>query len=126
VFITKPGAGRAVIADPADSFRVRTQVDFAPPAYPNGGPAAKVVLSASGDTLYVLGGKNQGGVSAYDVATGKLSGSYSQGGHYNGLYLLPNGHLLAVSATNPRLAFFSPDLDVLGTATTNLQIAAAF
>jgi hypothetical protein len=126
VFITKPGAGRAVVADPADSFRVKTQVDFAPPAYPNGGPAAKVVLSASGDTLYVLGGKNQGGVSAYDVATGKLSGSYSQGGHYNGLYLLPNGHLLAVSATNPRLAFFSPDLDVLGTATTNLQIAAAF
>jgi hypothetical protein len=126
VFITKPGAGRAVITDPADSFRVKSQVDFAPPPYPNGGPAAKAVLSASGDTLYVLGGKSQGGLSAYDVATGKLTSSYSQGGHYNGLYLLPNGHLLAVGPTNPRLAFFSPDLGVLGTATTNLQIAAAF
>jgi hypothetical protein len=126
VFLTKPGIGRAVLADPAQSFRVTAQVDFAVPPYPNGGPASKAVLSAAGDTLYVLGGAKTGGVSAYDVATGKLTGSYTHGAHYNALYLLPSGHLLAVSPKNPRLAFFTPDLEVLGTATTNLQIAAAF
>lgn len=126
VFVTKPGAGRAVIIDPADSFRVRHQVDFAPPPYPNGGPSSKAILSASGEILFVLGGKNQGGLSAYDVATGKLTANYSRGAHYNGLYLLPNDHLLAVSGANPRLAFFSQHLELLGTATTNLQVAAAF
>jgi hypothetical protein len=126
VFLTKPGAGRAVITDPADSFRVTAQVDFPRPPYPNGGPAQKAVLSASGDTLYVLAGTKSGGVSAYDVTSGKLTGSYSHGDLYNGLYLLPNGHLLAVGAANPRVTFFSPDLDLLGTASTTLQIAAAF
>lgn len=126
VFIAKPGAGRAVIADPADSFRVKSQVDFEPPPWANGGPSDKAVLSASGETLFVLGSKKQAGLSAYNVSTGKLTASYSSGEHFNGLYLLPNGNLLVVSGANPRLSFFSQELDLLGTATTNLQIAAAF
>jgi hypothetical protein len=126
VFITKPGIGRAVIADPADSFRVTTELSFPVPASPLGAPLSKAVLSASGDTLYVLGAAKTGGVSAYDVATGKLTASYSQGGGYSGLYLLPSGTLLAVSAANPRLTFYSSSLSPLGTAETSLQISAAF
>jgi WD40 repeat protein len=96
------------------------------PASPLGAPLSKAVLSASGDTLYVLGAAKTGGVSAYDVATGKLTASYSHGGGYSGLYLLPSGTLLAVSAANPRLTFYSSSLSPLGTVETSLQISAAF
>lgn len=126
VFLTKPAIGRAIIADPADSFRVRRQVDFPVPATPLGAPSSKAVLSASGDTLYVLGGAQAAGLSAYDVATGALSASYSHGVRYDGVYQLPTGTVLAVSAANPRLTFFSPALSPLGTAETNLQISAVF
>jgi hypothetical protein len=126
VFITKPGIGRAVIADPADSFRVQAQVSFPVPAVALGAPWSKAVLSPSGETLYVLGGAKAGGLSAYDVATGALTASYSQGTTYAGLYQLPSGTLLAVSAANPRLTFFSSALSPLGTADTSLQISAVF
>jgi hypothetical protein len=126
VFLTKPAIGRAIIADPADSFRVTRQVEFPVPATPLGAPSSKAVLSASGDTLYVLGGAKTGGVSAYDVATGALTASYSHGTRYDGVYQLPTGTVLAVSAANPRLTFFSPALSPLGTAETSLQIAAVF
>jgi len=126
VFITKPGIGRAVIADPAEEFRVRAEVRFPVPAVPLGAPSSKAVLSPSGETLYVLGGAKAGGLSAYDVATGALTASYSHGTTYSGLYQLPAGTLLAVSAANPRLAFFSPALSLLGTADTSLQISALF
>jgi hypothetical protein len=126
VFITKPGIGRAVIADPADSFRVKAQVSFPVPAVPLGAPWSKAVLSPSGETLYVLGGAKAGGLSAYHVATGALTASYSEGTRYAGLYQLPAGTLLAVSAANPRLTFFSPALSPLGTADTSLQISAVF
>ncbi len=126
VFLTKPAMGRAVIADPADSFRVKHQIDFPAPAVPGGGPASKAVLSASGQTLYVLGGAKAAGLAAYDVATGKLSASYSKGTTYTGLYLLPSGNLLAVAPANPSLAYFSPALEPLSTASTSIQVAAAF
>jgi hypothetical protein len=126
VFITKPGIGRAIIADATDSFRVTAQVDFPVPAAALGAPSSKAVLSRSGETLYVLGGAKAGGLSAYDVATGALTASYSHGARYAGLYQLPAGTLLAVSAANPRLTFFSPALSPLGTADTSLQISAVF
>jgi len=126
VFLTKPGIGRAVVADPADSFRVTAQVDYPVPAAPGGAPASKAVLSPAGDTLYVLGGAKTGGISAYDVATGKLAGSYSHGRQYFGLYQLPSGTLLTLSPGNPRLEFFSPGLSLLGTAATNLHVSAVF
>jgi hypothetical protein len=126
VFIAKPGAGRAVITDPAASFSVKAQVDFPVPAIPAGGPASKAVLSASGQTVYVLGPLNGGGVTAYDVATGKPTGSVGNGTSYTGLYLLPSGNVLATAGNNPRLAYFSPSLEPLGTASTSLQIAAVF
>jgi hypothetical protein len=126
VFITKPGLGCAVIADPAQEFRVQAQVSFPVPAVPLGAPWSKAVLSPSGGTLYVLGGAKAGGLSAYDVATGALTATYSEGTTYAGLYQLPSGTLLAVSAANPRLTFFSSALSPLGTADTSLQISAVF
>jgi hypothetical protein len=126
VFITKPGIGRAIIADPAESFRVTAQVDFPVPASPLSAPWSKAVLSASGDTLFVLGGAKEGGIAAYDVASGKLTGTYTDGKSYSAVYQTSAGTLLAVSAANPRLSYFSADLSPLGTAETTLQISAVF
>jgi hypothetical protein len=126
VFLTKPGSGVAMVADPADSFRPKAQVQFSPPATPFGAPWSKAVLSAEGDTLYVLGPANSGGLHAYEVSSGKLTASYSEGSHYNGLHQMPGGTLLAVKPENPRLAFFAPDLSPLGTADTNLYVSAIF
>jgi hypothetical protein len=126
VFLTKPGAGVAVIADPADSFRTRTRIHFPVPASPLGAPWSKAVLSPAGETMYVLGSAATGGLSAYRVGSGELAASYSEGRHYYGLYQLPSGTLLAVQAQNPRLAFFNADLSPLGTADTNLHVSAIF
>jgi len=101
-------------------------VDYPVPSSPGGAPASKAVLSPAGDTLYVLGGAKTGGISAYDMATGKLAGSYSHGRQYFGLYQLASGTLLTLSPGNPRLEFFSPGLSLLGTAATNLHVSAVF
>jgi hypothetical protein len=126
VFMTKPGAGVAVIADAADSFRMKTHIQFPVPASPLGAPWSKAVLSPSGETVYVLGPAATGGLCAYEVGSGKLAGSHCEGRHYHGLYQLPSGALLATRPENPRLAFFSADLSPLGTADTNLQVSAIY
>jgi hypothetical protein len=127
LFIAKPGIGTAVIVDPADSFRVKSQVNFPVPLAPGSAPWTKAALSSSGDTLYVVGGASSGGVSAYDVSTGKLTASYAQGKRqYTGLSVLPDGNVLAVGPAHPRLAFFSPALSPLHTADTSLQIAGVY
>jgi hypothetical protein len=126
VFITKPGIGQAVIADPSDSFRVTAQVSYPVPAAPLGAPSSKAALSPDGRTLYVPGGAKSGGLSAYDVPTGKLAGSYSSGRPYFGLYQLASGTLLTISPGNPRLEFFSPELSPLGTVSTSLQVSAVY
>ena len=126
VFMTKPGAGVAVIADAADSFRARTQIHFPAPSSPLGAPWSKAVLSPAGETMYVLGPAATGGLCAYEVGSGKLAASYSEGRQYHGLYQLPSGALLAVRPENPRLAFFSADLSPLGTADTNLHVSAIY
>ena len=126
VFMTKPGAGVAVIADPAEKFRTTAQIRFPLPAAPLGAPWSKAVLSPAGDTCYVLGPAATGGLSAYDVGSGKVAGSYSDGSQYAGLYQLPSGTLLAVRPEKPRLAFFSAGLSPLGTADTNLDVSAVY
>jgi hypothetical protein len=126
VFMTKPGAGVAVIADPAKEFRTTAQIQFPLPAAPLAAPWSKAVLSAAGDTCYVLGPAATGGICAYDVVSGKMAGSYSEGHQYAGLYQLPSGTLLAVRPENPRLAFFSSGLSPLGTADMNLDVSAVY
>ena len=126
VFMTKPGAGVAVIADPAKEFRITSAIQFPLPASPLSAPWSKAVLCPAGDTCYVLGPAATGGICAYDVRSGKMVGSYSHGRQYAGLYQLPSGALLAVHPENPRIAFFSSDLSPLGTADTNLHVSAVF
>jgi hypothetical protein len=126
VFVTKPGIGRAVVLDPAASFRVTAEVSFPVPASPLGAPWSKAVLSPDGNTLFVLGAAKTGGLAAYDVATGAMTASYSEGHQYSGLYQMPSGTLLATGPKNPRLAFFSATLSPLGTADTNLHVSAVF
>jgi hypothetical protein len=126
VFMTKPGAGVAVVADPADSVRSRAHIRFPAPAWSLGAPCSKAVLSPAGDILYVLGPASAGGLSAYDVASGALTASHSEGRQYAGLYQLPSGTLLAVGPESPRLAFFSPTLKPVGTADTSLHVSAVF
>jgi hypothetical protein len=126
VFLTKPGIGKAVIADPAHGFRTTAEVTFPVPAKPLGAPWSKAVLSADAGTMYVAGAAKTGGVASYDVRTGALAGAFSQGHQYAGVFAMPSGSLLAVSAANPRLTFFSPGLSPLGTASTDLQVADAF
>lgn len=124
LFINNPAIGRAVVADPTRSFAAVTAFEYPRPAVAAGGPESKAVLSGDGRTLYVLGSAAAGGLAAYDAATSKLSASYSHGEHYTGLYQLQGGTLLAVSATSPRLAFFTPSLEPAGTADTDLHVAA--
>ena len=126
VFMTKPGAGVAVLADAADSFRTKTHIQFPAPASPLGAPWSKAVLSPAGETMYVLGPAATGGLCAYHVGSGKLTASYSEGHQYHGLYQLPSGALLATRPENPRLAFFSADLSPLGAADTNLHVSAIY
>jgi hypothetical protein len=125
LFLAKPGIGRAVVVDPADSFRVRTQIDFPVPPMAYGAPASKAVLSPDGSVLYALGGSG-GGLSAYDAGTGALQASYSHGQHYSGLYQLASGTLLAVGTANPRVSFYSPSLQPLGSIDTTLFVAAIY
>jgi hypothetical protein len=126
VFMAKPGDGVAVIADPASSFGIRAHVEFPVPASPLGAPWNKAVLSPEGDILYVLGPAATGGLSAYEVTSGRLTAAFSEGRQYAGLYQLPSGTLLAVRPESPRLAFFSPSLTPLATADTNLYVSAVF
>lgn len=127
VFLTKPGIGKAVIADPAHEFKTVREVTFPVPDKPAGTPWSKAVLSADASTLYTVGSAKTGGLAAYDVKTGALAGMYSQEEQYTGVYLMPSGSLLAVSGpANPRLSFFSPGLSPLGTASTTMQVAAVY
>jgi hypothetical protein len=126
VFMTKPGIGQAIVTDPAAQFRVKARVSYPAPATPLGAPWSKAVLSPDGDTVYVLGAAKTGGISAYDVATGKMSRSYSHGRQYYGLYQLSSGVLLTLSPENPRLEFFSEGLNPLGAVATSLHVSAVF
>ncbi|MBO0803653.1 MAG: hypothetical protein J2P25_11340 [Nocardiopsaceae bacterium] len=126
VFITKPGIGKAVIADPARDFRIMHEITYPVPAKPLGAPWSKAVLSGDASTLYVTGSATAGGLAAYDVKTGDLTGAYSHGHVYAGVFAMPSGSLLAVSAANPRLTYFSPELSPLAVASTDLHVANVY
>jgi hypothetical protein len=125
VLLANPAIGRAVIADPARSFRARSVISYPAPLYRAGGPASKVALSPDGKTLYVLGSAKAGGLAAYDVATGRLTASYSHGVQYTGLYQV-SGTLIATAGYNPRLTFFDSALEPFSSLNTDLHVTEVF
>ncbi|HXW44018.1 MAG TPA: hypothetical protein VEL03_04475 [Streptosporangiaceae bacterium] len=125
VLMANPAIGRAVIADPAGSFRAQSVISFPAPLYRAGGPASKVALSPDGKTLYVLGSAKAGGLAAYDVGTGRLAASYSHGVQYTGLYQV-SGTLIATAGNNPRLTFFSSALEPFSSLNTDLHVTEVF
>jgi hypothetical protein len=126
LFIGNPAIGRAITLDPVKSYETTSVVDFPRPAAPFGGPSTNIVLSRDGRTLYVLGGAKAGGLASYDANTGGISASYSHGEHYIGIYQLSSGTVLAISGNNPRLTFFSPALEPVAAASTELNVTAVF
>jgi hypothetical protein len=126
--IANAAFGRAVVVDPASSFRTVTTLSYARPKIAVGGPDAKTALSPDGATLYVLGAAGTGGLSAYDLASGELVAAYGDGVHYSGVYQLPSGTLLAVSGTDSgsQPGFFSPSLARLGASSTDMYVAEVF
>lgn len=121
--ITNSAFGRAAIVNPAASYGAVSSVDYPKVKYPIRGATA----SADGKTLFTVGAANTGGLNAYDIATGKLTGSYSHGDAYSGVYQLASGTVLAVKpGVQSTLGFFSPQLEQLGGATTSVFVASVY
>jgi hypothetical protein len=126
--IANAAFGRALVVDPAASFRTVTVLDYPRPKIALGGPDAKTALSPDGAVLYTLGSAAVGGLSAYEIATGELIATTSDGSHYSGVYQLPSGTLLAVNGNDSgsQLGFFSPSLARLGASSTDMYVAEVF
>ena len=65
------------------------------------------------------------GLSAYDVASGRLQ-AVTTARNYSAVYALPSGTLLAIAADNPRLSFFDSSLRQVGTEDTNLNVVEVY
>ena len=124
-FFANPGLGVAAIADPARGFAVISTVSSTPGVAPAGGPQSKAVLTADAKTVYTVGTAAGAGLSAYDVGSGRLQAAATSR-EYTAVYGLPSGALLAIANDNPRLSFFDPALNQLGTADTNLNVVEVY
>jgi hypothetical protein len=123
LFISTPVLGTALVVDPAHAFEVVRQVSYPVPLYAAGGRQA--ALSPAGDALYVLGDYRTGGsLACYDTASGNLRSSYRSGQQFSGLQLLESGDLVAVAPTSPKLGTFTPDLEPIDFADTDIDIVA--
>jgi len=126
LFISAPVLGQALIVDPAKEFSIITSVSYPPPLYAGGAPDSKAALSASGDTLYVLGDPQTGGLAAYDTASGKIRDAFASAQQFSGVQLLQDGNILAVAPDAPRLGVFGPDLNSIFSADTDIDVVAIF
>jgi len=124
IFLADPAIGQAGLLDLHRSFRIVSAISYSPPLFAGGAPEGKVALSSNGEILYTLGGLQFGGVSAYEMSTGALKGTYGQGEQYIGIYVLPNDTVLALRTTSPRLTFLNPMLAPIGTADTDLNVVS--
>jgi len=125
LFLANPALGVATVVDPARSFAVVSTVKSTPAAAPAGGPQSKAVLSADAKTVYTVGTAAGPGLSAYDVASGRLQAA-TTARDYAAVYALPSGRLLAIASDNPRLSFFDSSLRQLGTEDTNLNVVEVY
>jgi hypothetical protein len=127
VFLNNPGLGRAAILNLTSGGLVPQARVTYPRPYFTGGPSRSAgVLSSDGTTFYTLGSSKQGGLSSYDVKSGMLKQAYSHGEQYVFVHTLPAGELVAVSESNPRLNFFSSDLEPLAAVPTDIYVSAVF
>jgi hypothetical protein len=127
VFLNNPGLGRAAILKLTPGGLVpRARVTYPRPQFTGGASRSAGVLSNDGTTFYTLGSSKQGGLSSYDVKSGVLKRAYSHSEHYVSVHALPTGELVAVSESNPRLNFFSNDLEPLAAVRTDVYVSAVF
>ncbi len=127
VFLNNPGLGRAAILRLTSGGLVpQARVTYPPPQFTGGPSRSAGVLSSDGTTFYTLGGSKQGGLSSYDVKSGMLKQAYSHGEQYVFVHALPTGEFVAVSESNPRLNFFSSDLEPIAAVGTDVYVSAVF
>jgi hypothetical protein len=115
--------GRATVVDPAAGFTIASVIDYPKVPYPVRGAS----VSSDGTTLYTLGARETGGLNGYRITSGALTTSYTHGETYTGVYRLPGGNLLTLTAGGKTgLSFFIPQLERAATATTSVLVAAAY
>ena len=121
--ITNSALGRATVVDPAARFATVAVADYPRVPYPVRGASA----SSDGTTLYTLGARDTGGLNAYSLANGSLTASYSHGESYTGVYQLAGGNLLTLAAGRQTgLGFFTPGLEPVATAATDVLVAGVY
>jgi len=125
LFLANPALGVATSVDPARGFAVVSTVKSSPAVAPAGGPQSKAVLSADSKTVYTVGTAAGPGLSAYDVASGRLQ-AVTTARNYSAVYALPSGTMLAIAADNPRLSFFDSSLRQVGAEDTNLNVVEVY
>jgi hypothetical protein len=121
--ITNSAVGRATVVDPAARFATVSVVDYPRVPYPVHGAS----VSSDGTTLYTLGARNTGGLNGYKLANGALTTSYTHGETYTGVYRLAGGNLLTLTAGQQTgLSFFTPQLERVATATTDVLVGGVY
>ena len=125
LFLANPALGVATLVDPARGYAAVSTVKSTPSVAPAGGPSSKAVLSADAKTVYAVGSAAGPGLSAYDVASGRLQAA-TTARNYTAVYALRSGRLLAIASNNPRLSFFDSSLRQLGTEDTDLNVVEVY
>lgn len=121
--ITNSAIGRATVVDPAMRFSTVSVVDYPRVPYPVHGAG----VSPDGATLYTLGARNIGGLNGYKLANGALTASYTHGETYTGVYQLAGGNLLTLTTGQQTgLSFFTPQLERVATATTDVLVGGVY
>jgi hypothetical protein len=121
--ITNSAFGRATIVDPTARFATITTIDYPRVPYPVRGAS----VSSDGTILYTLGARDTGGINGYKLSNGALTTSYSHGETYTGVYQLAGGNLLTLTAGRQTgLSFFTPRLERVATATTDVLVAGVY
>ena len=121
--VTNSALGRATVVDPSARFATVTVADYPRVPYPVRGAS----VSSDGATLYTLGARDSGGINGYSLANGSMTASYSHGESYTGVYQLAGGNLLALTAGQQTgLSFFTPRLEPVATAATDVLVAGVY
>lgn len=122
--VSSAALGRVVALKPTGGgFETTSVVSYQRSKY-LGGPVRKAVLSGDGNTVYVLGGPQSKGITAYDINTGAIKATVgqAQAAQYVGLSVLPTQEVLAVKTTAPEVTILNPDLTKAAGATVETPI----